>query len=59
MEEYHPPMDYRKISFPLALFAKFVALAAKLGWGKRGDRWKFLDLVLDYANDREDLFRKR
>lgn len=52
-------MDYRKVSFPHSLFAKFAALSAKLGWGKRGDRWKMLDILLDYASEHESIFRKR
>ncbi len=52
-------MIYARPPFPHSLFAKFKALAAKLGWGKRGDRWKFLDLLFDHAEAHPDLFRKR
>lgn len=52
-------MKYARPPFPHSLFAKFTALATALGWGKRGDRWKMLELLLDYADLHPSLFRKR
>ena len=52
-------MKYARPPFPIWLFQKFCALAKKLGWLIRGERWKFLDLMLDHAAAHPDLFRKR
>jgi hypothetical protein len=50
---------YVKAPFPRPLFTRFNAVADSLGYGKRGDRWKLLDLLLAYAAEHPTIFRKR
>lgn len=52
-------MSYSRPPFPRHLYQKFCALSAKLGWSKRGEKWKVLDMALDYMNEHPSLFRKR
>ncbi len=52
-------MKYARPPFPHSLFAKFTSLANKLGWGKRGDRWKMLERIFEYVEKHPNLFRKR
>src|SRR4051812_43775691 len=52
-----PPVKYARPPFPIPLFRKFCVLALKLGYSVRGQRWKLLDALLDYAEDNPDLFR--
>lgn len=40
-------------------FARWKALAVKLGWGKRGGREKLMDAWMDHTDAYPDLFRKR
>jgi hypothetical protein len=48
-----------KVSWPGVIYAKFMRIARLLGYLKRGERWIFLDLLLDYAEAHLSLFRKR
>lgn len=52
-------MTYSRPPFPRPLYARFRSLAAALGWGVRGQCWKFLDLLLAYAMRHPDLFKNR
>lgn len=52
-------MTYSRPPFPRPLFARFNKVAKALGYGKRGDRWKLLDLLFAYAEAHSDLFRHR
>lgn len=52
-------MKYARPPFPHGLYAKFRERAAKLGWDERGEPWKFLDILLDYADLHPHPFRKR
>ena len=52
-------MKYSRAPFPRPLFARFNKVAQALGYGKRGHRWKLLDLLFAYAETHSDLFRKR
>ena len=50
---------YSRPPFPADLYRKFRDSSAALGWDKRGEKWKFLDLLLAYAEEHSDIFRKR
>ncbi len=52
-------MSYSRPPFPRQLFARFCKLALALGYSKRGQKWKLLDLLLAYAERHDELFRKR
>jgi hypothetical protein len=52
-------MKYARPPFPPALYARFTALASKLGYSTRGHKWKLLDMLLSYAETHSDLFRRR
>lgn len=52
-------MKYARPPFPIPLFGRFCRLARKLGYSVRGQRWKLLEFLLDYADAHPDLFRKR
>jgi len=51
-------VTYSRPPFPRPLFARFAALAASLGYPKRGGKWKLLERLLEFAEDNSDLFRK-
>lgn len=48
-----------KVSFPGESYTRFMERSRKLGYQKRGERWKLLDLLFAYAEAHFDLFRKR
>jgi hypothetical protein len=50
---------YAKVSIPRQLFNRFCSISRVLGYAKRGEKWKLLDLLLAYAEAHADLFRKR
>jgi hypothetical protein len=52
-------MKYARPPFPFPLFGKFCRLARTLGYTVRGQRWKLLDMLLDYAGEHPNSFRKR
>lgn len=52
-------MNYARPPFPIPLFRKFCDLARKLGYTVRGQRWKLLDMLLDYASEHPSTFKKR
>lgn len=52
-------MKYARPPFPQALYSRFRKLAATLGWAVRGQCWKFLEMLLDYAELHPNLFRMR
>ena len=52
-------MKYARPPFPIQLFARFCKLAIQLGYTVRGQKWKLLDLLLAYAEEHSDIFRKR
>jgi hypothetical protein len=52
-------MKYARPPFPPALFARFNQVARQLGYTVRGERWKLLDLLLEYAAEHPALFKKR
>ncbi len=47
------------VSFPRQLYSRFRSLASALGWGTKGHCWKFLDLLLAYAEEHPEIFKKR
>lgn len=52
-------MTYSRPPFPRALYRKFCDVASSLGYGKRGDKWKLLDVILEYTREHAAIFRKR
>ena len=52
-------MKYARPPFPRPLFARFCALALKLGYTVRGHRWRLLEIVFDYVELHPELFRNR
>lgn len=52
-------MNYSRPPFPRSLYRKFCDAATSLGYEKRGEKWKLLDLILEYAKEHSAIFRKR
>lgn len=50
---------YSKVSIKRGLYKKFRDAANQLGWSTRGHCWRLFDLMIDYALNHPNLFRKR
>ena len=59
MERYSPRVPPVKVSVPGHIYARIMGTCRALGYAKRGERWKLLDMLLAYAETHSDLFRKR
>lgn len=52
-------MIYARPPFPPDLYKRFSAVAHRLGYTVRGQKWAMLDLLLAYAEAHPDIFRCR
>jgi hypothetical protein len=59
MEHYSPSVPPVKVSVPGNIYTRLMGVCRDLGYSKRGERWKMLDLMLAYAEAHSDIFRKR
>lgn len=50
-------MKYARPPFPPKLYSRFRRSAEARGWKNRGDVWRFLATVLDYADMNHEKFR--
>lgn len=53
-------MKYARPPFPPAVWKKLCRVASALNYSMfKGEKWRLLDMLLDYADMHPNLFRKR